>query len=211
MRSRHATSIAALLGVAAISGCDRKAASTSDASASSAATAVRVAPRDSTALGAADSAVDHSTMDHAAHGARMGASATAGEDSAFASLQTRGAVAMGVDQYASSHRFESLDDGGRIELQVDTADAAATERIREHLRAIARAFAAGNFSTPGFVHAEEVPGTRVMRARREHITYAFAPLARGGEVRLSTRDPEARDAIHAFLAYQRREHRTGSR
>ena len=43
-------------------------------------------------------------------------------DSAFAALQERGKVAMGVDQYTSAHRFDDLADGGRIELQRDPAD-----------------------------------------------------------------------------------------
>lgn len=195
MRSRHLAIVAALLGAVTLAGCARRA---------------------TTPMAAADSAAaDHRAMDHAAHGSAVRAGAPARDsargDTSFAALQARGAVAMGVDQYASSHRFESLDDGGRIELQVDSADAAATERIRDHLRTITRSFARGDFATPGFVHDGEVPGTRVMRERRERITYTFAPLRRGGEVIISTPDAAAVEAIHAFLAFQRREHRTHER
>ena len=35
---------------------------------------------------------------------------------------------------------------------------------------IARAFKSGDFSTPGFVHMQTVPGTRVMREKRDVIT-----------------------------------------
>jgi hypothetical protein len=159
--------------------------------------------------------MDHSSMAHAAmHGGASGDSASseaarrarARTDTAFAAMQSRGARAMGVDQYTSAHHFESLPDGGRIELQAAGDDSASTARIRDHLREIARAFGAGDFATPGFVHAGDVPGTRVMRERRDAITYAFAPLPRGGEVRIATRDSLALDAVHAFLAYQRREH-----
>jgi hypothetical protein len=131
-------------------------------------------------------------------------------DEAFAGVQSRGAVAMGVDQYTSSHVFEPLPDGGRIVLQRDADDPEGTARIREHLAGIAQAFAAGDFRLPGFVHAREVPGTAVMRARRGAITYAAAPLPRGGEVRITTTDPGAVRAVHQFLAFQRRDHRTGA-
>jgi len=141
----------------------------------------------------------------------LGGCATArpAQDPAFAALQNRGRVAMGVDQYTSTHRFDSLEDGGRIELQRDPGDSAGVAEIRRHLLEIRDAFAGGDFATPAFVHAREVPGTDVMRARREHIDYRFAPLPGGGEIRLVTRDPEALDAIHRFMAFQRGDHRAG--
>ena len=94
-----------------------------------------------------------------------------GADSAFAALQTRGAGAMGVDQYTSSRIFESLPDGGRILLQRDSVDAAGTEVIRAHIR------------------------------------YAADTLPRGAQVRITTEDTNAVSAIHAFLAFQRMDHR----
>ena len=113
---------------------------------------------------------------------------------------------MGVDQYTSSHRFEPLPDGGRVVLQRDSTDAAGTAVIRDHMRDIATAFAAGDFRLPGFVHARAVPGTAVMAARRDAITYVADTLPRGGEVRIRSADPEAVRAIHEFLAFQRADH-----
>jgi hypothetical protein len=118
---------------------------------------------------------------------------------------------MGVDQYTSSHRFEALPDGGRIELQRNVDDSAGVRTIREHLRAIARQFAAGDFSASAAVHAGTAPGTKVMRARRGSIRYEFRPLPRGGEVRITTGDTTAVRAVHEFLAFQRGDHRTGER
>ena len=132
-----------------------------------------------------------------------------GGDESFAGVQRRGATAMGVDQYTSSHVFDPLADGGRIVLQRDSADAAGTDVIRGHMRRIAAAFAEGDFRLPGFVHARNVPGTDVMRARRDAITYAADTLPRGGEVRILTTDPEAVRAIHEFLEFQRSDHRAG--
>ena len=132
-----------------------------------------------------------------------------GEDPDFASLQERGAIGMGVDQYASTHLFDALSDGGRIEYQYDRDDPDGIARIRRHLKEIQEAFQAGDFSAPAFVHGQEVPGTDVMADRRAHIQYRYRDLPRGGELRLVTEDPDALQAIREFMAFQRDDHRAG--
>jgi hypothetical protein len=116
---------------------------------------------------------------------------------------------MGVDQYTSTHRFDVLPDGGRIELQRDSDDADGVAQIRKHMREIAGAFAAGDFDVPMLVHMQEVPGTRVMKELSKVILYTVRDLPRGAEVRLTSRDPEAIAAIRAFMEFQRRDHRSG--
>lgn len=143
-------------------------------------------------------------------GPESGAAEADADDSAFTALQERGATpqGMGVDQYTSVHTFDDLPDGGRIELQDTAGDDEAVARIREHLQEVIADFAAGDFSTPGFVHAmDEVPGTRVMAQRKDAIRYTYGPLPRGGEVRIETDDAAAIRAIHEFLAFQRLDHR----
>jgi len=139
-------------------------------------------------------------------------------DSSFARLQQRGETAMGVDQYTSRHVFEPSPDGGRIVLQRQEgegegegeADSAGTETIRAHMRTIAAAFSNGDFALPGFVHAtSEVPGTAVMKKLHAEITYSPRDLPRGGEVLISTKNPQAVAAVHEFLAFQRMDHRAG--
>lgn len=131
------------------------------------------------------------------------------QDSSHAAMQMRGRIAMGVDQYTSVHKFDDLANGGRIELQRDRDDSVGTRVIREHLRSIAAAFTKGDFSTPAFVHMRDVPGTKVMQARRAKIRYATRDLPRGGELRITTTDAAALTAVHAFLAFQRSDHRAG--
>jgi hypothetical protein len=130
-------------------------------------------------------------------------------DSTFEALQQRGRHAMGVDQYTSAHLFDDLPSGGRIELQRATDDTAGVRTIREHLRTVAAAFKGGDFSTPAFVHARNVPGTAVMAAKRAAIRYTYRDLPRGGEIVMETRDPDALRAIHEFLAFQRGDHHAG--
>ncbi len=128
-------------------------------------------------------------------------------DTAFAAMQARGQMVMGVDQYASAHVFEDLEDGGRIVLDADSAiDAAAIVAIRHHMRDIAVAFRAGDFARPFDVHAQVVPGTAIMMARRTQITYEASDRPRGAEVRIRTKDAAAVAGIHAFLAFQRTAH-----
>ena len=134
-------------------------------------------------------------------------SGTVSSDSAFAEVQARGHVAMGVDQYTSLHKFEPLPDGGRIALQRDTSDTAGVTRIRAHMRQIAGAFTRGDFTLPGFVHAREVPGTREMRARNSLIRYSADTVSGGAVVRLRSSDSTTVAAIHRFLAFQRHDHR----
>jgi hypothetical protein len=131
-------------------------------------------------------------------------------DSSFAKLQQRGETAMGVNQYTSQHVFEPLPTGGRIVLQRKEADSVGEAVVRQHMQTIARAFAAGDFALPGFVHAmKDVPGTQQMRALRGDITYTPHDLPRGGEVVIETKNPRAVAAIHDFLAFQRSDHRAG--
>lgn len=131
-------------------------------------------------------------------------------DSAFAGVQARGQVAMGVNQYTSHHVFEPLPDGGRIELQRGIADSAGVTQIRQHMQRIAAQFAGGDFRLPGFVHARSVPGTAAMAAKRTGISYTVEWLPRGAALRVRSRDPAAVRAIHDFLAFQRQDHRASA-
>ena len=129
-------------------------------------------------------------------------------DTAFAGVQQRGQSVMGVDQYTSQHVFEDLPDGGRIVLdRDDAADTAAVRTIRAHMRVIEAAFRAGDFTLPGVVHDREVPGTKTMAAKRAAISYTAVDRPRGAEVRIVSSDAAAVAAVHAFLAFQRADHR----
>jgi hypothetical protein len=137
---------------------------------------------------------------------RGGHAARDAGDSAFAGVQRRGELVMGVNQYTSRHVFEPLADGGRIELERSMDDSAGAARIRSHMEVIARRFTAGDFRLPGVVHAREVPGTSVMAERRGSIRYIVESLPRGAALRVQTDDPVAVQAIHDFLAFQRQDH-----
>jgi hypothetical protein len=131
-------------------------------------------------------------------------------DSVYRSMQQRGQQVMGVDQTTSRHGFLSLPDGGRIVLVRNVDDSAGVARVRQHLHDMQRAFGAGDFSMPMFIHMKTVPGVALMAARHDLITYVESDLPNGGALRISTTDSAALSAIHQFLAFQRSEHHAGS-
>ena len=121
------------------------------------------------------------------------------------------ASVMGFDQERTTHHFLLFTDGGAIDVSVnDPSDAANREAIRSHLPHIAAMFGTGDFNAPMLVHdSANVPGTRIMTARRKTIRYQYVETPRGGRVNIVTTDRDALDAVHAFLRFQIDEHKTG--
>jgi len=129
---------------------------------------------------------------------------------AGAQLDARGDRVMGFDHQRTTHHFFLTPEGGSIEVAVaDVADGASRDAIRHHLGQVAEAFARGDFSMPAAIHARVLPGVETLRRLKEAITYRFEETERGGRVRITTANPEAREAIHAFLRAQIEDHRTG--
>jgi len=131
-------------------------------------------------------------------------------EEAHAAMMERGEHAMGFSQTSTTHHFLLREDGGVIAVSAkDAKDAELREQIRTHLRHIARAFANGDFDLPMFVHAQTPPGVSVMKRYSSDIHCDFEETEAGGKVTVSSHDPEASDAIHDFLKFQIREHKTG--
>jgi hypothetical protein len=117
---------------------------------------------------------------------------------------------MGFDQAKTTHHFRLQRDGGTIEVVAkDRDDKLTISQVRGHLKRIDDAFANGDFTLPSLVHDTEVPGTAVMKERRSSIVYSFEVLPDGAKVVIRTSDPQALAALHDFLRYQIREHKTG--
>ncbi|MEZ5320160.1 MAG: hypothetical protein R2752_22350 [Vicinamibacterales bacterium] len=125
-------------------------------------------------------------------------------------LATRGAQGMGFDQDKTTHHFRLYEDGGAIEVTVkEAADETNLAAIRSHLPHIAMLFGQGQFDLPHFIHATDVPGTADMTRLREKIRYRYVEAPQGGRVDIVTTDPDALRAVHAFLAFQISDHKTG--
>lgn len=131
--------------------------------------------------------------------------------SAHQEMNHRGAMVMGFDQEKTAHHFSLYEDGGAIAVGViDPANVRDRDAIRGHLPHIARLFAGGDFNAPMLVHdSADVPGTRVLADRKDRLTYTYEETPAGGRVSIVTTDREALAALHAFLAFQIADHRTG--
>lgn len=133
-----------------------------------------------------------------------------GQHQGHHAADARGALVMGFSQTATSHHFRLSPSGGAVEVHVhDAADTAMRASVAEHLRTITKGFAAGNFDASKAVHGQEPPGVETLRARANRLTYTFEESERGGRVIIHTTDAEALRALHEFLRYQIREHKTG--
>lgn len=126
-------------------------------------------------------------------------------------MNDRGAMAMRFDQEKTAHHFLLFTDGGAIDIAVkDMKDVKDRDAIRSHLPHIATMFGNGDFDVPMLVHdTKDVPGAAVLAERRKTVAYHYADTPDGGRVDIITTDPETLNALHAFLRYQIREHRTG--
>ena len=142
--------------------------------------------------------------------AKTGDEADAAHAAHLAAVNARGEKSMGFSQTETTHHFVLSRDGGLIQVEAkDAGDISNRDRIREHLSAIARAFAAGDFATPQTVHGRVPPGVSEMRRLRATLKYEFEELERGGRLRISTDNSEALAAVHQFLRFQIADHQTG--
>lgn len=127
-----------------------------------------------------------------------------------AGVNERGDKAMGFSHDKTTHHFTLLKDGGSIEVSTNSAsDTASRGQIQMHLTHIAKAFAAGDFNLPMFIHDQTPPGVEVMKAQRAKISYKYEAREQGARVRILTTDQQALAAIHEFLRFQIKDHQTG--
>src|SRR3990172_7855091 len=125
-------------------------------------------------------------------------------------MMQHGEQAMGFSQTQTTHHFFLTKDGGVIQVEAnDPKDTQNRDLIRRHLAHITQAFAAGDFSDPLAVHDKYPDGVPVMQSLKGDILYTFEQTAQGGRVLVNTANQQALDAIHQFLRFQIREHKTG--
>ena len=128
-----------------------------------------------------------------------------------AQMNQRGAHVMGFDQDKTAHHFLLFEDGGAVEVSVkDPADTKNRDAIRAHLPHIAMMFGEGNFEAPMTVHdTKDVPGAATLATLKDRVTYRFVETPVGGRVDIVTKDATALKALHEFLRFQIKDHKTG--
>jgi len=131
-------------------------------------------------------------------------------DKADEQMNKRGDQVMGFDHTKTTHHFLLMEQGGSIEVTANSSDnVESSEQIRMHLKHIAMMFAEGNFNAAMLIHNQTPPGVPLMQELKSEIKYDFEEIDRGGAVRISTKNPRALKAIHDFLRFQIKEHKTG--
>jgi hypothetical protein len=127
-----------------------------------------------------------------------------------AMVENHGDQAMGFPHDKTTHHFLLSETGGSIQVAAnDPKDSADIQAIRMHLEHIAVAFAAGDYSTPVFVHDEVPPGVTSMKLLKDQIHFRYESLDAGARVAIASNNPLALAAIHDFLRFQITDHRTG--
>ncbi len=140
--------------------------------------------------------------------ARSGAAQDHGSHAA--GVTERGDHVMGFDHSKTAHHFRLTGTGGVIEAQaIDPQDTGSRDQIRMHFVHIARMFSEGNFDAPMLIHDRIPPGVPEMKKLKSAIRYQMEETPRGGRVVITTKDAHALAAIHAFLKFQIRDHKTG--
>ena len=125
-------------------------------------------------------------------------------------MNKRGDHVMGFDHTKTTHHFLLREAGGDIVITANSNDDVhSRDQIRMHLKHIAQMFADGNFKAPMLIHDQVPPGVPAMQKLKSEITYEFEEVDRGAAVRISTKNANALQAIHSFLRFQIREHKTG--
>ena len=125
-------------------------------------------------------------------------------------MNERGDHVMGFDHTKTTHHFRLLADGGSIEITANsTQDNESRDQIRMHLGHIAKMFADGNFNAPMLIHDQTPPGVPTMQKLKSDIQYKFEESEAGARIRISTNSAEALTAVHDFLRFQIKEHKTG--
>jgi hypothetical protein len=127
-----------------------------------------------------------------------------------AAVDQRGDQGMGFSHTMTGHHFHLCSDGGVIEVESNSPDDdPSKEAIRRHMQKIAGMFAQGDFSLPMFIHDMVPPGVEAMKRLKDQITYTAQKTAKGAQLRIATRSPQALIAVHEFLRFQIKDHRTG--
>lgn len=119
----------------------------------------------------------------------------------------RGNVAMGFNQTMIHHHFMSTTTGGEIMIMsTNMSDIKTIDEIRSHVKDIQYEFSRGNFTKPFYIHAQIVPGTDIMTAKKDLINYSIKDIDGGSILMLSTNDTKLLDAIQQFMNFQSSQH-----
>lgn len=119
----------------------------------------------------------------------------------------RGNIAMGFNQSVIHHHFMSTTTGGEIMIMSENmSDVQTINEIKNHVKDIQYQFSQGNFTKPFYIHAQTVPGTDIMAAKKYLINYSIKDIDGGSVLILTTNDTQLLNAIQQFMNFQSSQH-----
>src|SRR5579883_458843 len=99
----------------------------------------------------------------------------------------RGDISMGFNQSMIHHHFMATKTGGEIMIMsTNMSDTKTINEIRSHVKDIQYEFSQGNFTRPFYIHAQVVPGTDIMTAKKNMIQYSIEDIDGGSVLILRT-------------------------
>jgi hypothetical protein len=127
----------------------------------------------------------------------------------LAEVAEKGSRVMPFDLAKTTHRFESLPDGGlQTVTATDPADTLQIRLIREHLRSESERFPRGDFEDPMAIHGHAMPGIAELRAGAGKFEVKYGEVPSGATIRYRSSDAGLIDALHRWFEAQRMDHGT---
>ena len=124
-----------------------------------------------------------------------------------AEVRKAGAQVMPFSLDRTLHTFDKTADGGIQRVHVRGAAADQVAMVRSHLRAIAEAFAARDFSAPAHIHGAGMPGlTELQNAAPGELSVAYREIDDGAELTYAGHSPTIVAAIHRWFDAQLADH-----
>lgn len=149
-----------------------------------------------------ETAMDHSTMDHAAHMKMMA------DSQRQAQVSELGKDVMPFSLSATVHIFSTTAQGSIQRVKVKkSGDKVQVRKIRQHLQEIREQFLKGDFSGPTHIHGQKMPGLAELQAAKPGaISIEYKDVAGGAELRYRTMKPSLVAALHKWFDAQLSDH-----
>jgi len=146
--------------------------------------------------------IGHTKMDHAAH-MKMMAEAQRQVD-----VSKRGKDVMPFSLSATTHIFSKTAAGGTQQVVAKKAsDTAQVQLIRQHLQEIRMQFLNGDFSGPGHIHGEDMPGLTELRdAKPGQLDISYKEIEGGAQLTYKTANSVLVSALHKWFDAQLSDH-----
>jgi len=123
-------------------------------------------------------------------------------------IAERGKNVMPFNLKATTHIFTKTAVGGTQRVIAKHAgDKEQTTLIREHLQEIRSQFIEGDFSSPSYIHGNDMPGLTELRlAKPGQIAIEYREVADGAELDYRTSDAKSVAALHNWFDAQLADH-----